>query len=109
MLRQASFRYFVFSMEKGDRVKIARPENIAFDPDGGSPDLYLISGRIRLFGTFDAVSSVALTESLEHLARQGDAVDRPGGGPPIYGVRPITDGPMRCRAKRKNCLVVRWL
>ena len=68
MLRQVPFRPFVLSMENGDRVTIGHPENIAFEPEGGSPDFYVISGRIRLFGTFDAVSSVATADSVEHLA-----------------------------------------
>ncbi len=68
MIHQAPFRPFVLSMENGDRVTIGHPENIAFDPEGGSPDFYVISGRIRLFGTFDAVSSVATADSVEHLA-----------------------------------------
>jgi hypothetical protein len=68
MVRQAPFRPFVLSMENGDRVPIGHPENIAFDPEGESPDFYVISGRVRLFGTFDAVSSVATADSVEHLA-----------------------------------------
>jgi hypothetical protein len=68
MLRQVPFRPFVLSMENGDRVTFGRPENIAFDPEGDSSDFYVISGHIRLFGTFDAVSSVAASESVEHLA-----------------------------------------
>jgi hypothetical protein len=55
-------------MENGDRVSIGHPENIAFDPAGDSPDFYVISGRIRLFGTFEAVTSVAAADSVEHLA-----------------------------------------
>ena len=68
MLRQAPFRPFVLSMENGDRVPIGHPENIAFDPEGESPDFYVISGRIRLFGTFEAVTSVATADSVEHPA-----------------------------------------
>ena len=68
MVRQAPFRPFVLSMENGDRVSIGHPENIAFDPVGDSPDFYVISGRIRLFGTFEAVTSVATADSVEHLA-----------------------------------------
>jgi hypothetical protein len=48
MVRQAPFRPFVLSMENGDRVPIGHPENIAFDPEGDSPDFYVISGRVRL-------------------------------------------------------------
>ena len=68
MVRQAPFRPFILSLENGDRVPIGHPENIAFDPEDGSSDFYVISGRIRYFGTFDAVSSVATADSIEHLA-----------------------------------------
>jgi hypothetical protein len=68
MVRLAPFRPFVLSMENGDRVSIGHPENIAFDPEGQSPDFYVISGRVRLFGTFEAVTSVAAADSVEHLA-----------------------------------------
>ncbi len=68
MVRTAPFRPFVLSMENGDRVTIGHPENIAFDPDGNSPDFYVISGQIRLFGTFAAITSVATADSVEHLA-----------------------------------------
>jgi len=54
-------------MENGDRVGIGHPENIAFDPVGDSPDFYVISERIRLFGTFEAVTNVAAADSVEHL------------------------------------------
>lgn len=68
MVRQAPFRPFVLSMGNGDRVPIGHPENIAFDPEGRSPDFYVISGLVRLFGTFEAVTSVATADSVEHLA-----------------------------------------
>lgn len=55
-------------MENGDRVSIGHPETIAFDPVGDSPEFYVISGRIRLFGTFEAVTSIAAADSVEHLA-----------------------------------------
>jgi hypothetical protein len=54
-------------MENGDRIAIGHPENIAFDPVDGSADFYVIAGRIRLFGTFEAVTGVATAESVEHL------------------------------------------
>jgi hypothetical protein len=54
-------------MENGDRVIIAHPENIAFDPTspegtGGSEEFYVIADRLRLFSTFGAVTSVALAD-----------------------------------------------
>jgi hypothetical protein len=68
MVRQSPFRRFVLSMENGDRVPIGHPENIAFDPEGKSPDFYVISGQVRLFSTFEAVTNVATADSVEHLA-----------------------------------------
>ncbi len=88
MLRQAPFRPLILSMENGDRVTIGHSENIAFDPEGESPDFYVISGRIRLLGTFDAVSSVATADSVEHHASRVDPADPPVGGPLIWGVSP---------------------
>jgi hypothetical protein len=39
---------------------IEHPENISFDPGGRGDDaeFYVIAGRVRLFSTFSAVSSV---------------------------------------------------
>lgn len=63
LIRSAPFRKFVLSLENGDPAVIEHPENIAFDPDpGGSEDFYVISGKLRLFSTFDAVSSIALAD-----------------------------------------------
>jgi hypothetical protein len=72
LLRQTPFRPFAVSLENGDRVTIEHPENIAFDPDvngKGSTDFYVISRRLRLFSTFEAVSSVALLDTGENVAR----------------------------------------
>jgi hypothetical protein len=64
LVRQVPFRPFVLNMENGDRILIEHPENIAFDPTNsngkGSSVFYVLSGPLRFFGTFDAVSSVAL-------------------------------------------------
>ena len=64
LLAQRPFRPFVLSLENGDRVAIEHPENIAFDPiAAGELDFYVISGRLRLFSTFETVSSVSLLDS----------------------------------------------
>ena len=64
LLAQTPFRPFAFLMENGDRVVIEHPENIAFDPTAeGTDDLYVISGRRRLFSTFEAVTSVTLLDA----------------------------------------------
>ena len=69
LLRQVPFRPFLLNMENGDRILIEHPENIAFDPSNGtakgSGDFYVLSGPLRFFGTFDAVTSVALAEKAE--------------------------------------------
>jgi hypothetical protein len=66
LLRAVPFRPFVLSLENGDRIVIEHPENIAFDPGGngspGSSDFYVISQDLRLFSTFEAVTSVALAD-----------------------------------------------
>jgi hypothetical protein len=68
LLRQAPFRPFVIDLENRDRLTIEHPENIAFDPGSdngqdGSTDFYVISGRLRVFSTFDAVTHVALADN----------------------------------------------
>jgi hypothetical protein len=67
MVHQVPFLPFILNLENGNRVPIGHRENIAFDPGGesggGSLDFYVISGRIRLFSTFEAVTSVATADS----------------------------------------------
>jgi hypothetical protein len=62
LLRQVPFRPFALTLENGDRVTIEHPENIAFDPSEGSgrgsDDFYVITGQLRLFSTFGAVTGV---------------------------------------------------
>jgi hypothetical protein len=65
LIRAVPFRKFVLILESGDRALIEHPENIAFDPTAegpGSDEFYVITGRMRLFGTFGAVSSVVLAD-----------------------------------------------
>ncbi len=72
LLHQVPFRRFAVSLENGDRIVIEHPENIAFDPvangSEGSLDFYVISGRLRVFSTFDAVASVALLDMAGQVA-----------------------------------------
>ncbi len=70
LLCQAPFSPFALSLENGQRVLIEHPENIAFDPSAngsgkGSSDFYVITSKLNLFNTFDAVSSVALLDTGE--------------------------------------------
>lgn len=67
LINAVPFRPFALTVESGDRIIIGHPENIAFDPGtaegtDGSEDFYVISGRLRLFSTFSAVTSVALVD-----------------------------------------------
>ena len=42
---------------------IEQPENIAFDPTPEGPsDFYAFSGQLRVYSTFDAVTSVSLLD-----------------------------------------------
>ena len=68
LLRQTPFRPFVLNKENGDRLTVEHPENVAFVPDeedsgDGSTDFYLITSRLRFFGTFEAVTSVAIQDT----------------------------------------------
>lgn len=63
LIRTVPFRRFLLNLESGERVLIEHPENIAFDPEtGGTEEFYVISGRLRLFSTFGAVSAIALAD-----------------------------------------------
>jgi hypothetical protein len=65
LIRSRPFQKFVIALESGDRALIEHPENIAFDPDAkgaGAEEFYVITGRVRLFSTFGAVTSVALAD-----------------------------------------------
>jgi hypothetical protein len=63
LIHMAPFRKFVLNMENGDRVLIGHPENIAFDPENAkSSEFYVLTGKVRLFSTFEAVSSVVLAD-----------------------------------------------
>jgi hypothetical protein len=61
ILRQTPFRPFVIALAGGERAVIEHPENVAFDPrPGASSDFYVLSGSLRLFSTFEAVSSLTM-------------------------------------------------
>src|SRR3954452_4773654 len=72
LLGQRPFRPFALIMENGDRVIIEHPENIAFDPVAeGMGDFYVISGRLRMYSTFEAVTSVTLVDAGGEAASVG--------------------------------------
>jgi hypothetical protein len=67
LMRSKPFRPFALLMENGERIMIGHPENIAFEPGtaegvGGSEDFYIISGGLRMFSTFSAVTSVVIVD-----------------------------------------------
>ena len=67
LMRARPFRPFALLLESGERIMIGHPENIAFEPGnpegiGASDDFYVISGGLRMFSTFAAVSSLVLLD-----------------------------------------------
>lgn len=66
LLHAVPFRPFVLNMANGDRVVIEHAENMAFDPSGdgsgGASDFYVTSRKLRLFSTFEAITSVAMLD-----------------------------------------------
>lgn len=58
------FTPFALTLENGDRVVIEHRENIAYDPTGdGAGEFYVITKKLRLFSTFEAVTGVALADT----------------------------------------------
>jgi hypothetical protein len=71
LLHQVPFRSFILALENGETVRIEHPENIAFDPGPqGSSDFYVLTGRLRLFSTFEAVASLSLVEAASESGGQ---------------------------------------
>ena len=64
LIRAVPFRRFLLSLESGEWALIEHPENIALDPDAkpASGEFYVITGKLRLFSTFGAISSVVLAD-----------------------------------------------
>ena len=61
LLRQTPFRPFVINFVGGEQAVIEHSENVAFDPrPGASSEFYVLTGTLRLFSTFEAVSSIAM-------------------------------------------------
>jgi hypothetical protein len=61
LLRQSPFRPFAITLVGGEVAIIEHPENVAFDPrPGASSDFYVLTGSLRLFSTFDGVSSLSV-------------------------------------------------
>ena len=61
LINQSPFRPFVITLAGGELAVIEHSENVAFDPKpGASSDFYVLTGSLRLFSTFEAVSSISL-------------------------------------------------
>ncbi len=66
LVRASPFRPFALNLENGDRIIVEHPENIAFHPgmngSQGSEDFHVISNGLWSYGTFEAVTTVALLD-----------------------------------------------
>jgi hypothetical protein len=66
LIRQQPFRPFALNLENGDRIVIEHPENIALEPANGSGqgsrDFYIMSQRLRHYGTFESITGVTLID-----------------------------------------------
>lgn len=61
LLRQTPFRPFLLTFAGGEHAVIEHPENIAFDPrPGGTSEFYVLTGSLRMFSTFECVSSATI-------------------------------------------------
>jgi hypothetical protein len=61
LLHQTPFRPFAINFVGGEQAIIEHSENVAFAPrPGSSSDFYVLTGSLRLFSTFEAVSSIAI-------------------------------------------------
>ena len=72
LIRSAPFQPFLISLESGQAIKVAHPENIAFEPsENGSEDSYVLAPGLHLHSTFSAVTSISLLD--DHAAVGGHA------------------------------------
>lgn len=61
LLRRAPFRSFVLTFVGGETAVIEHPENVAFDPRPGfATDFYVLTGSLRMYSSFEAVSSISM-------------------------------------------------
>ena len=68
LVRQVPFRQFVITFENGDRALIEHPENLAFVPSVNGErdlptDLDIVTKGLRLYTSFDSVTTVAARDS----------------------------------------------
>jgi hypothetical protein len=73
LVRQEPFRPFILRFVGGEHAVIEHPENVAFDPTAGaSSEFYVFTGSLRMFSTFEAVSSAVM------LSGSGNGQEEPG-------------------------------
>ena len=60
LMRQTPFQRFLITYTGGEIALIDHPENVAFDPrPGSSSEFYVLTGGLRMFSTFEKVSSLS--------------------------------------------------
>ena len=63
------FQNFAINLENGDRVVVEHPENLAFDPnDGGRDGFILLTAQIRYYSTFSSITSLAVLDDAKIAA-----------------------------------------
>jgi hypothetical protein len=61
LIHRSPFRPFAIRFMGGEQAIIEHSENVAFDPrPGASSDFYVLTGSLRLFNTFEAVSGIGI-------------------------------------------------
>jgi hypothetical protein len=76
LLRQVPFQPFFLNLVGGERAYIEHPENVAFDPRPGmAPDFYVLTAGLRMYSTFDKVSSLSTLSKFTDAG--GDQVPTP--------------------------------
>ena len=63
LLRATPFKPFVIILASGDRALIEHPENVAYDAQvGGRNRFHVVTGRLTLVGTLDAVTGLVFAD-----------------------------------------------
>ena len=53
----------MISLENGQTITIAHPENIAFEPgESGSADFYVLTRGLHLYSSFSAITSIGFLD-----------------------------------------------
>ena len=69
LLHERPFRAFIINMVGGEHGVIEHSENLAFDPrPGATTEFVAITGSLRLFSTFESISSIARLNGSETMS-----------------------------------------